>query len=99
LFCVFRTLPVEYRAVSFEETLRMNAKAVVAVGVLCVVLAVFLGTFVSTTYAAAAGTEEPKTGLGEVFKKREATGVGPTKTQLAITIGATIVMIAVVKFL
>lgn len=74
----------------------MSKRAIVVAASLCVLLAIFLGTFVPPAYAVEAPAE---TGLSSVFKKREATGVGPTKTQFAITIGATIVMIAVVKYL
>ncbi len=73
----------------------MNPKSAIAVGLLCLIVAVCLFSFVEPAHAQ---TDTPQTGLGEVFKKREATGEGPTKAQLALTIGSTIVMIAVLKY-
>ena len=74
----------------------MNPKSAIAVGLLCLIVAVCLFSIVQPAYAQV--DDAPKTGLGEVFKKREATGEGPTKAQLALTIGSTIVMIAVLKY-
>lgn len=75
----------------------MNRRKIVASSLLLVFMVAITGGLISDAYAATDAAEQ--TGLGSVFKKREATGVGPTKTQFAITVGATVVMIAVVKFL
>lgn len=75
----------------------MTPKRIMAASLLLFVLTVFLCSFASTPAYGVEAAEQ--TGLGSVFKKRAATGVGPTKVELGITIGATIVMIAVVKFL
>lgn len=73
----------------------MNPKAVLLAGLLCFVLVMSLAAFTQPAYAQ---DDAPKTGLGEVFKKRAPTGTGPTKNQLILVAVATVVTIAVVKY-
>lgn len=77
----------------------MNKRMLLTCVLFGFLLAVMMTTFVTPTYAAPGKLAESKAGLGEVFKAREATGVGPNKMQLALTFGATVVMIGVVKYL
>lgn len=74
----------------------MNPKAVLLLGLLCFVMVMCFAAFTQPAYAQA---DAPKTGLGEVFKKRAPTGVGPSKNQLILVGVATLVTIAVVKYL
>jgi hypothetical protein len=78
----------------------MKMQTVLAACLLCFLLAVMATTFTSTpAYAAPQQLAESKTGLGEVFKSRAATGVGPNKKELFLTATATVIMIACVKYL
>lgn len=77
----------------------MNRRMLLTCVLFGFLLAVMLTTFVTPTYAQGKKLAESKAGLGEVFKARDATGVGPSKAQLALTFGATVVMIGVVKYL
>ncbi|MDX9973983.1 MAG: hypothetical protein RBU21_13445 [FCB group bacterium] len=77
----------------------MNKRVILTLVLFGFAFALLVGTFATPTYAAPAKLAESKTGLGEVFKSRDATGTGPTKVQLALTFGATVVMIGVIKYL
>ena len=78
----------------------MTARMVLLAGLLCFALLAGLTLYTPDAHAAGFASGESKVGLGELFgKKREATGVGPSRTQLAVTIGATVVMVLVVKYL
>lgn len=77
----------------------MNSKRVVCATLLCLILALHLVAFVPTAHAQADPSMANQSGLGTLFS-RDAYDetMGPTKTQLAITAAATVIMIAVLRY-
>lgn len=76
----------------------MKSRRAVNAVLLCLLVVVLMVTFVQEAHAKPFDSNGAKTGLGEVFKSRAATGVGPNKVQFGVTIAATVIMLAVLKY-
>jgi hypothetical protein len=77
----------------------MNLKRALSAVLLCLVVALFLGAFAEEAHAQADPNLANQSGLGSLFSRDAYDETqGPSKTQLAITAAATVIAIAVVKF-